>query len=52
MGYFGILPPTWQAYGGTQFAPTAGGATWAEQVQIAESIQANPPDVGGCSGAW
>lgn len=51
-GYYGILPGTWAAYGGTQYAATAGGATQSEQVQIANEINGGVvPDANGC-GNW
>lgn len=52
MGYYGIQPSTWQAYGGGQYSSTAGGATQSEQLAIAQQIQSTPPDQGGCTGAW
>ena len=52
-GYFGIYPSTWASYGGTQFAPTAGGATYAEQEQVGMAIEGRPPDpTGECLGPW
>lgn len=51
-GGLGMLNATWIAYGGLAFAPNAGLATPAQQVAVALRIQSNPPDVGGCSGAW
>lgn len=54
-GYFGIYPSTWAAFGGTVYAPTAGGATELEQVDVAETIQADAglagyvPDAYGCA---
>jgi hypothetical protein len=51
-GFYGIYPSTWQAYGGAQFASTAGGATQAEQVQIGMAIEGHAPDQGSCEGAW
>jgi len=50
-GGLGIRNDVWAQYGGTQYAPTAGGATPSEQILIAEQIQANPPDQNGCS-SW
>lgn len=37
-GTYQIIPSTWAAYGGTQFAPSAQDATPAEQTQIAQQI--------------
>ena len=51
-GYFGIEPSTWASFGGTQYSPTAGGATEDEQVVIANRISGgNVPDANGC-GSW
>lgn len=54
-GYLGIYPATWHAYGGP--TATAGDADFWTQVQVAERIQADPPDYfsGGslvCTGPW
>lgn len=52
-GYLGILPSTWVYFGGTKYAPLAGGATWQEQVAIAERVQSDVPDQNGCDpGGW
>lgn len=51
MGYYGIQPATWQAYGGGQYSSTAGGASQSEQLAIAQQIQSTPPDQNGCT-AW
>jgi hypothetical protein len=51
-GGLGMLNSTWQAYGGTQFAPNAGLATPQEQVTVALRIQPNAPDPGYCTGSW
>jgi hypothetical protein len=51
-GYFGIHVASWSAYGGQQYAPTAGGATYWQQVDIAERIDgAYVPDANGCA-SW
>ncbi|WKD61630.1 Resuscitation-promoting factor Rpf2 precursor [Corynebacterium ciconiae DSM 44920] len=42
-GYSGGLqfaPSTWQAYGGGQYAPTAGQATREQQIDVAQRVQA------------
>jgi hypothetical protein len=50
-GYYGITPGSWAAYGGTQYASTAGGATQEQQVAIADRISGGAvPDANGCSG--
>lgn len=49
-GYSGGLqfsPSTWRAYGGTQYAATAAGATREQQIAIAERVLA-----GQGAGAW
>lgn len=56
-GYLGIYEGTWQSFGGMAYAPTPSGATWAEQVAVAEAVQSRPPDyyAGGrlvCTGGW
>lgn len=51
-GYLGILPSTWVAEGGGRYAPLAGGATWSEQLTIAEHIQPDPPDQDGVCVDW
>ncbi|GGX36816.1 transglycosylase family protein [Streptomyces chartreusis] len=41
-GYYGGLqfsPSTWRAYGGTAYAPTADGATRAQQIAVATKVQ-------------
>ena len=51
-GYFGITPQSWAAYGGTQYSGTAGGASQAEQVVIANRISGGSvPDANGCA-SW
>jgi hypothetical protein len=51
-GYFGIMPSSWAAYGGAQYAPLAGGASYDEQVSVAEHITGGwVPDGSGCS-SW
>ncbi len=43
-GYSGGLqfhPQTWAAHGGTQYAPTAAGATREQQIAVAERVQAS-----------
>lgn len=50
-GYYGITPGSWAAYGGTQYASTAGGASQEEQVAIANRISGGSiPDGNGCAG--
>lgn len=50
-GYYGITPGSWAAYGGTQYASTAGGASQEEQVAIANRISGGAiPDGSGCAG--
>ncbi len=49
-GYSGGLqfsPSTWRAFGGTQYAPTAAGASREQQIAIAERVLA-----GQGAGAW
>jgi hypothetical protein len=46
-GYWQIIRGTWRAYHGTQFAPTAMGASYAEQRIVAERIMR-----GQGPGAW
>lgn len=51
-GYFGITPQSWAAYGGTQYSATAGGASQAEQVLVANRISGGAvPDAAGCA-SW
>jgi len=51
-GYFGIMPSSWAAYGGTAYSPTAGGSSWDTQVMIANKISGgNVPDAYGCA-SW
>lgn len=54
-GYSGGLqfsPSTWAAYGGTQYAPTAGQATKSQQIAIAEKTLAGQgAGAWGCAGA-
>jgi hypothetical protein len=51
-GYFGIMPSSWAAYGGTKYAPLAGGATYDEQVSVADAISGGwVPDGSGCA-SW
>jgi Transglycosylase-like domain len=51
-GYFGIMPSSWAAYGGTAYSPTAGGSSWDTQVMIANQISGGVvPDANGC-GSW
>ena len=38
--------------GACQFAPVAGEATQAEQVEIGMRIEGHPPDEGSCQGSW
>jgi Transglycosylase-like domain len=48
-GYFGIMPGSWAAYGGTAYSPTAGGSNWDTQVMIANRISGGVvPDANGC----
>lgn len=51
-GGLGISRANWIAYGGLAFAPVGAMATPAEQVIVAERIQAVPPDQNGCTGSW
>ena len=53
-GALGIQNVNWVAYGGLQFAPTAGQATPVEQVIVARRINRGfpVPDQHGCSGKW
>lgn len=57
-GGIGMMNSTWQAYGGTQFAPNAGLATPEQQVYIAVRIEAESgqagyvPDQGGYCASW
>jgi hypothetical protein len=46
-GYWQIIRGTWRAYHGTQFAPTAMGASYAEQRIVAQRVMA-----GQGLGAW
>jgi hypothetical protein len=51
-GYFGIHVDSWLAYGGADYAPTPGGATYAQQVDVAQRIDgAYVPDAYGCA-SW
>lgn len=51
-GYFGIYVSSWLAYGGGQYAPTPSGATYWQQVDIAERIDGSyVPDAYGCA-SW
>lgn len=51
-GYFGIMPSSWAAYGGTAYSSTAGGSSWDTQVMIANKISGgNVPDAYGCA-SW
>ena len=38
-GAFGIYNGTWRAAGGTKYGPTAGHATWQQQIEIARVIR-------------
>ncbi len=49
-GGLGINRSNWSAYGGQQFAPEGAMATEDQQIMVAERIQFNPPDQGGCHG--
>jgi len=51
-GFYGITPGSWLAYGGGSFAPVAGAASQAQQVEVAVRISPTPPDQGRCSGGW
>ena len=46
VGDLGILATNWYAYGGGNDTSPAG------QVAVAQRIQSNPPDQGGCGGGW
>ena len=48
-GYFQIVNGTWRAHGGLAFAPTALGATYAEQRQVAENILLRGQGIGAWS---
>jgi hypothetical protein len=56
-GYLGILPSTWAAETG-EVDSTAASASWAQQVAVAEEIEAHAgmagfvPDQGGVCGDW
>lgn len=51
-GYYGITPQSWAAYGGTAYATMAGGASQAEQQEIADRINGGyVPDANGCA-SW
>jgi Transglycosylase-like domain len=47
-GYYQIIPSTWQAYGGTQYAPSAYQATAQQQALVASRIW----DGGAGAGQW
>lgn len=47
-GAYQIIPGTWAAYGGTQFAPTAGAATPLQQHIVASRAWGNTPWYGAC----
>lgn len=53
-GGLGMTNANWVAYGGLAFAPTAGSATPAEQVTVAERVETPAPfadtPAGGCQG--
>lgn len=52
-GGLGMTNANWQAFGGTQFAPTAATATPAEQMIVANRVEPPPfsdTPAGGCSG--
>jgi hypothetical protein len=49
-GGLGITRTNWIAYGGGAFAPEGAMATEDEQIMVAERIQADAPDQGGCHG--
>ena len=38
-GSMGIANVTWRAFGGTEFGPTAGHATWQQQITVARRIR-------------
>lgn len=38
-GAYGIANSTWRAFGGTEFGPTAGHATWQQQTIVARRIR-------------
>ena len=49
-GYLGIMESSWLAYGGAQYASAPSGATWDEQVAVANRINGGyVPDASGCS---
>jgi hypothetical protein len=52
-GYFGIMPSSWAAYGGTAYSATAGGSSWATQVMIGDKINGGnaPYAPSGCAAA-
>ena len=50
-GGLGITRANWSIYGGLQYAPEAARPLPDEQIMVAERIQSNPPDQGGCS-SW
>jgi hypothetical protein len=49
-GGLGITRTNWAAYGGEEFAPEGAEATEDQQIMVAERIQSDPPDQGGCHG--
>jgi hypothetical protein len=49
-GGLGISRSNWVDYGGGAFAPEAAMATADQQIMVAERIEPNPPDQGGCRG--
>ena len=53
-GGLGIRNDVWIAYGGGEFAPTAGYATITEQIIVAKRINNSGyvPDQNGCEGSW
>ncbi len=46
-GNLGISGPAWDQYG---YGVDRNNATPAQQVMVAQRIQANPPDQNGCAG--
>jgi hypothetical protein len=51
-GYFGIMPSSWAAAGGTAYSATAGGSSWDIQVMIGDRINGGPPWApAGCAAA-
>ncbi|MFI5271015.1 MAG: transglycosylase family protein [Candidatus Saccharimonadales bacterium] len=51
-GGLGISVVNWHAYGGDYYTASEADATPAEQIEIAEKIQPNPPDQHGCGNGW